>query len=124
MDPEIEALVTKSHRSFVAAERLFRDGDYDFAASRAYYAIFYITEALLFSQGLRLSKHSAVIAAFGERFIKPGVFPAWLHDTLIKAFTRRNLGDYRTDPFPQRDAESLLQEAKEFIQAVEGYLRR
>jgi len=124
VNPEIEALLTKSRRSLAAAKRLFEEGDYDFAASRAYYAIFYTTEALLLSEGLRFSKHSAVIAAFGERFVKRGVFPTRLHDILIKAFTRRNLGDYKTDPFPRDDAESLLQEAQEFIEAVEGYLRR
>ena len=36
-----------------------------FAASRAYYAMFYAAEALLQSRGLAFSKHSAVHAAFG-----------------------------------------------------------
>jgi len=47
MNQQIEALVAKGKRSLIAAQRLFELGDYDFAASRAYYAIFYLAEALL-----------------------------------------------------------------------------
>lgn len=32
VNPEIEALPTKSRRSLTAAKRLFKEGDYDFAA--------------------------------------------------------------------------------------------
>jgi len=34
---EIEELLKKARRSVAAAERLLRDGDTDFAVSRAYY---------------------------------------------------------------------------------------
>ncbi len=35
---EIRELLEKARRSLLAAERLLRDGDSDFAVSRAYYA--------------------------------------------------------------------------------------
>jgi len=44
---EIEALLQKAKESLEAARGLLRDGYPDFAASRAYYAMFYVTEALL-----------------------------------------------------------------------------
>ena len=72
MKPELEALAKKGRRSLAASHRLYAQGDYDFAASRAYYAMFYLAEALLLSQGLSFSKHSAVIAGFGEHFVKRG----------------------------------------------------
>jgi len=43
------------------------------AVSRAYYAMFYATTALLGSRGLWRSKHQGLIAAFGEHFVKPGL---------------------------------------------------
>jgi len=42
----------------------------DFAASRAYYGMCYIAEALLAHLGQSYSSHSAVITAFGREFAK------------------------------------------------------
>ncbi len=39
MTPELEALIAKGGRSLAASRRLFAQGDYDFAASQAYYAM-------------------------------------------------------------------------------------
>lgn len=41
MKQEIQKLLEKARRSLKAAQRLFQSGDYDFAISRAYYAMFY-----------------------------------------------------------------------------------
>ena len=46
MSPELEALLHKAHRSLAASQRLFEDADWYFAASRAYYAMSYLAEAL------------------------------------------------------------------------------
>ena len=73
MSPELEALLNKADRSLAASQRLFEGADYDFAASRAYYAMFYLAEALLLTLRLTFSKHSAVIAAFGQHFVKTGL---------------------------------------------------
>lgn len=48
------------------------------AASRAYYAMFYLAQAVLLSDGMAFSKHSAAIGAFGEHFVKPGHLAASL----------------------------------------------
>ena len=48
-------------------------GDYVAAVNRAYYAIFYAANALLATKGLQRSKHSGVIAAFRQHFVKTGL---------------------------------------------------
>lgn len=58
MTPEQAALLRKAQDSVRAAKLLASQGFYDFAASRAYYAMFYVAEAILLSQGLSFSKHS------------------------------------------------------------------
>ncbi len=63
MKNEIQALIEKAHASLEAAELLGQQGYYGFAASRAYYAMFYAAEALLLERNLSFSSHSAVIAA-------------------------------------------------------------
>jgi len=56
MMPEQAALVRKA-RDSVRAARLLHNGNlYDFAISRAYYAMFYVAEALLLGEGLAFSK--------------------------------------------------------------------
>lgn len=126
MTAEPEALVEKGRRSLEAARRLLAAGDYDFAASRAYYAMFYLAEALLLARNLAFSKHSAVIAAFGQHFVKTGLFAAEHHDALRTAFDERNIGDnyaYQT-PFPQATAQTLLARAEAFVNGAEAHLRK
>jgi uncharacterized protein (UPF0332 family) len=61
-------LLDKAIDSIEAAELLVDKEKPDMAVGRAYYAMFYIAEALLNEKGLRFQKHSAVHAAFGEHF--------------------------------------------------------
>lgn len=67
-------LLEKASRSLRAAERLLNGGDAEFAVGRAYYAMFHAAQALLNERGLRFRKHGAVHGAFGEHFVKTGVF--------------------------------------------------
>ena len=54
----VSELLEKADQSIGAAEALRREGYFDFAASRAYYAMFYAVEALHLSKGFSFSKHS------------------------------------------------------------------
>jgi uncharacterized protein (UPF0332 family) len=94
MRPEQADLLVKAQQSLEAARVMEERGYHDFAASRAYYTMFYLAEALLLGLGLTFSKHSAVIAAFGERFAKPGIVPSELHRYLTDGQDTRNAADY------------------------------
>jgi len=63
-------LLDKAIDTIEAAELLVDAGKSDIAAGRAYYAMFYIAEALLNEKGLKFTKHSGVHSAFGENFAK------------------------------------------------------
>ena len=56
------------------------------------------SEAFLLGGGLAFSKHSAVIAKFGEHFAKTGIVPIEYHRYLIEGSDRRNVGDYDIGP--------------------------
>ncbi len=56
MTSEQEGLLQKAYRNIRSAKLLVGDGDFDTAVSRAYYAMFYVAEALLLSKGLAYSK--------------------------------------------------------------------
>ena len=117
------ALLHKADRSLNVARRLLAEGDADFAASRAYYSMFYASEALLSQLGLEFSSHSAVIAAFGKHFSATEKLPRHLHRYLLNAFDARNTGDYdlaveTTSELAQLQithAEEFLAEARAFL---------
>lgn len=122
---EIDALIQKARESLDAARSLLRDGYADFAASRAYYAMFYVAEALLAVLGQSYRKHSAVIGAFGREYAKKGMLDAKLHRWLIAAQNYRNVGDYGIEAHVSNaDAESVCTWAEEFIRVAEAYLSR
>ena len=123
MTAQQEALVEKARRSVEAAKLLAREGFHDFAVSRAYYAMFYAAEAFLLANQQAFSKHSAVIAAFGEQFVKRGLVRAELHRYLLAAYELRQAGDYEVAALvdPSRVAEQISR-AEQFIEAAEQQL--
>mgnify|MGYP003548509524 CR=1 FL=1 len=125
MNPEVRALLEKAKRSQRAASNMFKDGDMDFAASRAYYSLFYTASALLLSRGLSFSSHSGVIANFGKEFARTGALNPKYHHYLIESQDRRNIGDYSlVAEVTEEQSHEMLEWAKEFIKAAETYLKQ
>ncbi len=79
---EIEFLLQKAKESLDAVRSLLRDGYPGFSASRAYYAMFYVDDALLVILGQTYRKHSALIAAFGREYARQGRFDPKYHQWL------------------------------------------
>lgn len=120
-----KALIEKAARFIRSAQILAADGDFDSAASRLYYAMFYIAEALLEEIGLSFSSHKAVISTFGQQFAKTREMEPRFHQALLGAFSQRQLGDYTTDAgLGQSDIEDLLTEAQDFLSAGRDWLAR
>ncbi|MFH0925814.1 MAG: HEPN domain-containing protein [bacterium] len=94
---QLEAMLKKAHRSLAAAQREIEEGDYNFASSRAYYAVFYAMEAVLLTKSVVFSKHSGVISAFSRYFIKTAIFPKEFSKLIAHLFRERQTGDYGFD---------------------------
>ena len=115
--------LAKAQRALAAAEELLQGGYHDFAAARAYYGMFHVVTALLYEKGLRFRKHGGVHGGFGEHFVKTGEFDAKYHRWLLAAFEKRIAGDYGLDAVIARDdAESMINQAREFLQEARRYL--
>lgn len=124
MKSEVKALLEKAERSLRSANRLYSDEDYDFAVSRAYYAMFYCAEALLLTKNLTFSRHSAVISSFGKEFVKSGIMDKDMQRYLMDAFDARQIGDYDFVMCPTKEeCEDTLKSAKIFIQKTKEYLK-
>lgn len=123
MNEQVKILLEKAHDSLQAAEVLNREGYPDFVASRAYYAMFYIAEALLLARGLSFSSHAAVIAAFGKEFAKSKELDPKFHRYLMDAQDFRNLGDYGVGPqVTSEQSQNILRWTSEFLSSAAEYL--
>lgn len=123
MRRETQQLLDKARRALGAAEALLDHGDADFAVGRTYYAMFYVTEALLHEKDLRSRKHAGVIALFGETFAKTGAMDAKFHRWLLDAFDKRILADYGVEAVLTReDSAQMIAQAREFLEAARRFL--
>ena len=120
---EVKANIERAEQAVSAAQKLLLDGYYDFAASRAYYAVFYAASALLLQEGLEFRKHSGVIAAIHQHFIKTGRMEKKFGKNLNWLFELRSIGDYGvTAHVPAADAEQAINTATDFLQKVRTIL--
>jgi uncharacterized protein (UPF0332 family) len=74
-------------------------------------------------EGLEFSKHSGVIAAIHQRFIKTGRIEKEFGKGLNWLFELRSIGDYGvTNHVPAADAEQAISTAMDFLQRVRSIL--
>lgn len=97
---------------------------YRAAVSRAYYAVFYIASAVLFSQSVVRGKHSGVESAFSEYLVKPGYVEVEFGRLYQKARRQREEADYAEDAIiDEAIARQTLTDAERFVDRLEGFLK-
>ena len=116
-------LFAKALDSIEGAEGLLNMGKEEIAAGRAYYAMFYVAEALLYEIDLQFSQHGQVIAAYGKHFAKTKELDPKYHHWLRGGFDARISGDYDVDAdISQEIVAELINQAREFLEAAQQYL--
>lgn len=94
------------------------------AISRAYYAVFYMASAALFTQSVVRGKHSGVESAFSEYLVKPGHIEVEFARIYQRARRYREEADYAEDAVvDEATARQTLTEAERFVDRVEQFLR-
>lgn len=121
LQEQLKSMMNKSRRSLNAARGHLADSDFDFAASRAYYAVFYAMEAALLTRGVTCSTHGGVLMTFSERFVKTGALPNEFGAKASRLFRERQIGDYEFDvSVTCPGAEQDVATAAELVDAIEG----
>jgi uncharacterized protein (UPF0332 family) len=116
---EIEEYLALANEDLTAAQDNLRFGHLRAAVSRAYYAMFYPSTALLGSKGLWRSKHQGLIAAFGEHFVKTGLIEPQYGRILHDAFEARLDSDYGLNPdLTEASAQQLISNATSFVERL------
>ncbi len=123
MTEEQDRLIMQARESLAAAVLLHEAGHHGFAASRAYYVMFCVAEALLLGEELSFSRHAAVQAAFGKHFVKTGLVAPSYHRAFIRAMTVRHAGDYGAsgDVTPEEAIEQIAR-AQDFLSLADRLL--
>ena len=104
---------------------LAREGYYNAAANRLYYACFYSVLALLVANNISTSSHAGAKTMLGLHFVTKGLLQKEHGKTFSRLFEIRHSGDY--DDFVYCD-KTLIDEyapkAKGFINAIKDLLNK
>ena len=123
MTGEIQRYIDKAEHALKVAEGLLKAGHPSDAASKTYYAMFYAAQALLKSEGIEVTKHSAVESALGHHFAKPGRLDRKYHRMLIDARKTREIADYDIEEGIAESVASLkIEEGKAFLAEIKKTL--
>lgn len=102
----------RAYETMKEANLLAKEGFYNAAVNRLYYACFYASIALLVANGLATSTHSGVKTMLGLHFISNGLLDIEHGKTFSRLFEIRHSGDY--DDFVYCDKE-MIDELRYFV---------
>jgi len=81
--------------------------------------------ALLFAKGMSFGKHSAVLSAFRQHFIKAEEFGVKWSEVYQRIMSHRQSSDYDINLRVEKEqAASNVRDAQAFVEEVEQWLRK
>ena len=120
----IKYRMEKAAHTLRQAEALGAIAEWDGAANRVYYAMFYAAVAMLTKHDVSARTHSGVLALVDRELVRPGLLPRQQAAHLREAFRLRQRADYaETDPIDAERGEELLAAAPSFLKQAESMLR-
>ena len=120
---EISKLLSLSSEDLDTAEFLYNLQRYRSCISRTYYAMYYVSQALLLSEGIETSTHRGVIKLINLHFVKTGRIASNISKLLSDIYDLRQSGDYSTDFVADKIvADKAIADAKTFIAEVRAIL--
>ncbi|OYQ61798.1 hypothetical protein B9G53_25495 [Pseudanabaena sp. SR411] len=120
---EISKLLNLSSEDLDTAELLYKSQRYRSCISRAYYAVYYVSQALLLSEGIETSTHRGVIKLINLHFVKTGRVNSNISKLLSDTYDLRQSGDYSTDFVADEIvANRAIADAKTFIAEIRKFL--
>ncbi len=109
----------KSRETLEAAELLIRNGNWNSAVNRLYYAAYYAITGLLVKAGIETKTHTGVKTQFFLHFVKTGKISMSLGKLYTDLFDWRQKGDYGDFfDFTEADVAPFLEPIKQLIDAV------
>jgi uncharacterized protein (UPF0332 family) len=122
---EIKLYIENAQEMLDVARLMLANDFYTSAINRAYYAIFYAANALLATKDVSQSKHSGVIGAFRQHFVKSGLIAPQYSKIYGRAMEDRHESDYDLEaPITKEDAEENIIGAEKFVEEAQKWLKQ
>jgi len=122
---EVRILLEKADHALEVAKSLYKGGFPQDAASKIYYAMFYAAQALLRSEDIEVTKHSAVESALGHHFAKTARIDPKYHRMLINARKVREIVDYALQEEIVEPAATLkIEDGEEFVAVMKTLIKQ
>jgi uncharacterized protein (UPF0332 family) len=121
---EIKLYMERAQQMLEVAARNLDDGFYDSSVNRSYYAVFYAANALLITKGLAMKRHSGVISAFRQYFVKPGLLETFYSELYGRLLNHREISDYELlVTIEAEQAAHDFRDAKRLVERAAAWLR-
>jgi uncharacterized protein (UPF0332 family) len=113
----------RAWRALRAAEVLVREGFYEDAVSRAYYATLHAAKAALFIHDVATESHAAVRRMFGLHLIRSGEIESMWSSNLGESLDDRLAADYDASvSFSFAETSQECQRTRAFLDRIHHYL--
>lgn len=122
-DAIVKYRLEKSNIAIQEAEKVSEIGLWNIAANRMYYALFYISTAILIKKGLTAHTHAGVIAMIGLNLVQSGLLSTDDMRLMRKMFSLRQEGDY--EDFIEVSGDEIhhyLPEVKQLLAKMEALI--
>nr|WP_129731753.1 HEPN domain-containing protein [Parabacteroides goldsteinii] len=104
---------------------LSKDGYFNAAISRLYYACFHAASALLINAGIEARTHTGVRQMLGKEFVQTGILSRDMSKFYTNLYSKRQNSDYEDFiNYTVVDIDDLYPQAVEFIDVIEAYIRK
>lgn len=114
----------RAREDLTTARHNVEQGYFRAAVNRAYYAVFHMASAALFSQGIQRSKHSGIEAAFSQFLVKSGQIEVEFSRFYQQARRQREEADYADlVTIDEATAQQTVTSAERFVDRLEDFLR-
>lgn len=121
---EILLFLENADEMLSVAQLMLGNDFYSSACNRAYYAVFYAASALLAAKRMAFGKHSAVMAAFRQNFVKTGEIDVKWSRIYERILSHRQSGDYDIQiSIEKEQSVTDLKDAQEFVKDVKAWLQ-
>ena len=109
----------RAQQAMLAADALARDGLYNDATSRAYYAVFHAACALLARLDVHARTHRGVESLLAEHLVAPGRLASEDLRRFSQVQSQRNIADYGADDdITAEQMTVVLADARAFLAAA------
>ena len=122
---EVQLFMERAKQMLNVAEHNLGDNFYESSVNRSYYAAFYAASALLTTHDRSMSRHSGVISAFRQHFVKAGIIAVEYSDIYGRLLDHRGTSDYDLlISISKEQATNDLQDAQKFVNAIQQWLHQ